>query len=110
MKNQTFGIEIETTGLGCERTAKALAQHFGTTARYVGRHLGDWHVPMPDGRNWVVERDDSVTDPCVEVANAVCRWEDIEMVQEVVRALREAGARTDSSCGIHVHVEFGHDT
>ena len=48
MKNQTFGIEIETTGLGCERTAKAIAAHFGTTARYVGRHLGDWHVPMPD--------------------------------------------------------------
>ena len=57
MKNQTFGIEIETTGLGCERTAKAIAAHFGTTARYVGRHLGDWHVPLPDGRKWVVERD-----------------------------------------------------
>ena len=25
MKNQTFGIEIETTDLGCERTAKAIA-------------------------------------------------------------------------------------
>ena len=48
MKNQTFGIEIETTGLGCERTAKAIAAHFGTTARYVGRHLGDWHIPMTD--------------------------------------------------------------
>ena len=46
MKNQTFGIEIETTGLRCERIAKALSQHFGTTARYSGRHLGDWHVPI----------------------------------------------------------------
>ena len=110
MKNQTFGIEIETTGLGCERTAKAIAAHFGTTARYSGRHLGDWHVPMPDGRKWVVERDASVTDPCAEVVSPVCRWEDIPMVQEVVRALREAGARTDSSCGIHVHVGFGEHT
>ncbi len=40
----------------------------------------------------------------------MCRWEDIPMVQEVVRALREAGARTDSSCGIHVHVGFGEHT
>ena len=110
MKNQTFGIEIETTELGCERTAKAIAAHFGTTARYVGRHLGDWHIPMPDGRKWVVERDASVTDPCAEVVSPVCRWEDIEMVQEVVRAIREAGARTDSSCGIHVHVGFGEHT
>ena len=30
----------------CERTAKAIAAHFGTTAWYVGRHLGDWHVPI----------------------------------------------------------------
>ena len=110
MKNQTVGIEIETTGLGCERTAKAIAAHFGTTARYVGRHLGDWHIPMPDGRKWVVERDASVTDPCAEVVSPVCRWEDIGMVQEVVRAIREAGARTDSSCGIHVHVDFGEHT
>ena len=110
MKNQTFGIEIETTGLGCERTAKAIAAHFGTTARYVGRHLGDWHIPMPDGRKWVVERDASVTDPCAEVVSPVCHWEDIEMVQEVVRAIREAGARADSSCGIHVHVGFGEHT
>ena len=35
MKNQTFGIEIETTGLGRERTARALAALFGTTARHV---------------------------------------------------------------------------
>ena len=63
MKNQTFGIEIETTGLGRERTARALAALFGTTARHVGRHLDDWKVPMPDGREWTVESDGSVTDP-----------------------------------------------
>ena len=88
MKNQTFGIEIETTGLGRERTARALAALFGTTARHVGRHLDDWKVPMPDGREWTVERDGSVTDPSAEVVSPVCRWEDIEMVQLVVRALR----------------------
>ena len=51
MKNQTFGIEIETTGLGRERAARAIAAHFGTTPLYVGRHLDDWRVPMPDGRH-----------------------------------------------------------
>ena len=74
MKNQTFGIEIETTGIGRERTAKAIAAYFGTTARYVGRHLDDWKVPMPDGRHWTVERDGSVTDPSAEVVSPVCRY------------------------------------
>ena len=88
----------------------------------------------------MVERDASVTDPCAEVVSPVCRYRgrpqgrlsrpnacdsdgctlgdacvdegesDIKMVQEVVRAIREAGARTDSSCGIHVHVGFGQHT
>jgi len=110
MKNQTFGIEIETTGLGCKRTAEAIAAHFGTTARFVGSHLGNWEVRMPDGRKWTVERDGSVTDPSAEVVSPVCRWEDIEMVQEVVRAIKQAGATTDSSCGIHVHIGLGEHT
>ena len=110
MKNQTFGIEIETTGLGRERTARAIAAHFGTTARHVGRHLDDWKVPMPDGREWTVERDGSVTDPSAEVVSPVCRWEDIGMVQEVVRTLRRAGAKADASCGIHIHVGLGEHT
>ena len=110
MKTQTFGIEIETTGLGRERTARALAEYFGTTTRHVGHHLDDWHVPMPDGRKWVVERDGSVTDPSAEVVSPVCRWEDIPMVQEVVRVLRRAGAKADRSCGIHIHVGLGEHT
>ena len=110
MKNQTFGIEIETTGLGRERAAQAIAAHFGTTARYIGHHLDDWRVPMPDGRHWTVERDGSVIDPSAEVVSPVCGWEDIGMVQEVVRALRKAGAKADASCGIHIHVGLGQHT
>ena len=110
MKEQTFGIEIETTGLTRGTAARAIAEHFGTQARYIGAHLDNWEVPMPDGRHWTVERDGSVTDPCAEVVSPVCRWDDIAMVQEVARCLRAAGARTDSSCGIHIHVGLGaHD-
>ena len=110
MKNQTFGIEIETTGIGRERTAKAIAAYFGTTAQYRGRHLDDWRVPMPDGRHWTVESDGSVTDPNAEVVSPVCRYEDIGMVQEVVRAIRAAGAKADGSCGIHIHIGLGEHT
>ncbi len=110
MKNQTFGIELETTGLGRERTAKAIAAHFGTTAVHRGLHLDDWRVPMPDGRYWTVESDSSVTAPNAEVVSPVCRWEDIPMVQEVARVIRTAGGKTDGSCGIHIHVGLGEHT
>ena len=110
MKTQTFGIEIETTGLGRRGTAEAIARFFGTTARYIGNHLDNWEVDMPDGRHWTVESDGSVTDPSAEVVSPMCRWEDIEMVQKVVRVLRNAGARVDESCGIHIHVGLGSHT
>ena len=110
LKTQTFGIEIETTGLCRERTAKALAAFFGTTAVHRAAHLDDWRVPMPDGRHWTVERDGSVTDPNAEVVSPVCGWDDLPMVQEVARVLRAAGAKTDATCGIHVHVGLGEHT
>ena len=44
------------------------------------------------------------------MVSPVCHWEDIEMVQKVVRALRNAGARVDESCGIHIHVGLGSHT
>ena len=65
---------------------------------------------MPDGRHWTVERDGSVTDPSAEVVSPVCRYEDIEMVQAVVRAIRAAGAKADRSCGIHIHIGLGEHT
>ena len=110
MRTQTFGIEMETTGLGRERTAKAIAAYFGTEAVHRARHLDDWRVPMPDGRHWTVERDGSVTEPCAEVVSPVCRWEDIPMVLGVAKAIRVAGGRTDSSCGIHIHIGLGAHT
>ncbi len=110
MKEQTFGIEVETTGIGREKTARTIADHFGTTARHIGRHLDNWEVPMPDGRHWTVESDGSVTDPSAEVVSPVCGWDDITMVQEVIRAIRKAGAKADSSCGIHVHIGLGEHT
>ena len=110
MKNQTFGIEIETTGIGRANAAEAIADFFGTRAVYVGSHLRNWEVPMPDGRHWTVESDSSVDDPAAECVSPVCTWDDIGMVQDVVRALRKAGARANGSCGIHVHVGLGEHT
>ena len=79
----------------------------GGTARQ-GR--GGSPFPGRDGRHWKVEREGSVTDPSAEVVSPVCRYEDIEMVQEVVRAIRAAGAKADGSCGIHIHIGLGEHT
>ena len=36
MKTQTFGIEIELTGITREAAARVIAEYFGTSSYYVG--------------------------------------------------------------------------
>ena len=41
----------------------------------------------------------------MEFVSPICKYEDIPVVQELVRKLRAGGARVNDSCGIHVHVD-----
>ena len=41
----------------------------------------------------------------VELVSPICRYDDIPTIQEIVRALRSAGAKVNDSCGIHIHVD-----
>ena len=38
----------------------------------------------------------------VELVSPICKYEDIETVQEIVRILRRAGNFENESCGIHI--------
>ena len=115
MKNQTFGIELEMNGISRTKAAAVIAAHFGTTPSFPDHSC--YHtisVRMPDGRVWKVMRDSSIPGPedeKTEVVSPICRWEDIETVQELVRLLKKAGAKADpSACGIHVHIGLGNHT
>ena len=107
MKEQTFGIEIEMNHISRARAAGVVAEHFGTRAEYVGGTYDTWRVADSQGRYWKLVSDSSIDGPYeerTEFVSPVCRWEDIETVQELVRKLRRAGAKAHSSCGIHVHI------
>lgn len=112
MRDQTFGLEVEMV-ISREKAAKIVAEHFGTEPRYAGGAYAAWKVPDQTGRTWLLERDGSIAAPdeekC-EFVSPICRWEDIETVQELIRKLRKAGAKAHRSCGIHVHIGLGDHT
>ena len=113
MKDQTFGIEVEMNGISRANAAAVIVAHFGTRVEYIGGAYDARCVPDAQGRKWKVVSDASISGPSderTEVVSPICLWEDIETVQAVVRELRKAGARTDSSCGIHVHIGRGRHT
>ena len=115
MKTQNFGIEIEMTGITRSTASKVIAGYFNTTATHVGGVYDSYSIRDSDDRQWKIVRDASVR--CenrsgqnasslysVEFVSPICTYDDIETIQELVRSLRGAGARVNSSCGIHVHI------
>lgn len=115
MKTQTFGIEIEMTGIRRYIAAQTVAEYFGTEPSYVGGPYKAHAVKDREGRTWRVVRDVSITaesgngsaadeDYQVELVSPICHYNDIEKVQEIVRALRKAGMRVNETTGIHIHI------
>ena len=106
IKKQTFGVEIETVGKNRRDTAQIVADLFGTFKTYIGGGYDTYVVLDSQDRKWSFMRDGSLSsyNNSCEVVTPVLNYDDIEMLQEVVRTLRANGCKADYSCGIHVHV------
>ncbi len=123
IQDQCFGCELEMTGLTRQQAAQALAALFGTSYSHYGGYDA-YHVPDRDGKEWKIVSDASITakkkegrrmvdadrDYKVEMNSPKMEYSEMEKLQEVVRALRHAGAVVNPSCGMHVHVDGANHT
>jgi len=112
------------TGITRQKAAKAVAALFGTTAAHSSesRTYDPWEVADPAGKKWRFVYDGSIRgiqgnrEPTssrlykVEMNSPVLEYSEMEKLQQVVRALRQAGAVVNSSCGVHVHVDAANHT
>lgn len=112
MKNQTFGVEVEMNNIRRDAAAKIAADYFGTqrfqdTACRNGYFT--WSAWDAQGREWKFQKDVSIDGPDAykcEMVTPILMYNDIPMLQEVLRRLRHVGAKSDATrgCGIHIHV------
>lgn len=105
MKTLRFGIEIETISQTRKTVAKAIQSVIGGTIQRIG---DPYEVIAPDGRRWKVMADSSLSASInrqAEIVSPILNYDDIETTQEIVRAVRRAGAKVDATCGIHIHVD-----
>lgn len=116
METQRFGLEIEFTGITRATAARAVADALNSTERYEGGNYSTYEIRTADNRKWKVMSDASISaenrtggyagnDYKCEFVTPICTYEDIERIQEIVRALRGVGAKVNSSCGIHIHID-----
>ena len=112
MKQQTIGVEVEMNNITRSAAAKLAADFFGTgryenTAARNGYY--SWSAWDAQDREWKFQRDVSIAGPdsekC-EMVTPILTYDDIETLQELVRRLRKAGAKSDPTrgCGVHIHI------
>lgn len=118
LKEQKFGVEVEMTGITREKAANIVASVLGSIAStpdsscYHARTIKDH-----SGRKWKIMRDSSINpvqndnetnrldEYRVEFVTPPLHYEDIDLLQSIIRKLHEGGAKTNKSCGIHIHVD-----
>ena len=112
MKRQTIGVEVEMNNISRDKAARIASELFGTN-RYsntAGRNgYQTWSAWDAQGREWKFQKDVSITGPdsekC-ELVTPILSYEDVELLQELIRSLRKAGAKSDATrcCGVHIHI------
>ena len=112
MKKQTIGVEVEMNSITRQKAAKLAAEFFGTgRSQNTASRNGycTWSAWDTDGREWKFQKDVSISGPddekC-EMVTPILRYEDMETLQELIRRLRKAGAKSDATrgCGVHIHI------
>ena len=123
LKNQLFGVEVEMTGITREKAARLVAEVLRTTPSHPESNC--YHtrtIADQAARKWKIIRDSSIeairndgtSEPLdeyrVEFVTPPLNYSDIELLQNIIRKLRENGAKAHSSCGIHIHVDGANHT
>lgn len=120
MKSQTFGVEIEMTGITRAKAAKVVQEFLGGTIVRSYDNYDTFMITAPDQRVWKIMRDASIctkkkekgilvsatTEYSVELVTPILKYDDMDTLQELVRRLRHEGAISESKlqCGIHIHI------
>lgn len=116
LKKQKFGVEIEMTGITREQAAEVVAKVLNSASSEPDRTC--YHtrkIKDSSRRIWKVMRDSSINperkggsandEYRVEFVTPPLKYEDIELLQNIVRELAAAGAKANKSCGIHIHID-----
>ena len=120
MMNQTIGVEVEMNSITRAKAAQIAADFFGThrhenTADRNG--YCTYSAWDGEGLEWKFQKDVSISGPdsekC-EMVTPILTYSDMETLQELIRRLRKAGAKSDAirgcgrvtACG-HSHIHIG---
>lgn len=114
IKTRKFGVEVELTGI----TRCQAAQAMNSVLKGDIEHYGSaYYIRDEQYRRWSVVYDGSITpynrgggldnEYKVEINTPILEYDDIPLLQEVIRALRKAGGVSGARymAGTHIHID-----
>ena len=119
--NQKFGVEVEMYGITRAKAAVVVKTTLETWSNETyqisgpGAHLDERCIHpafcWAADQVWRIESDASIkaasVNQRVELVSPVLTWYQMPVLQQIIRDLRAAGAKSDPAhlCGVHVHVD-----
>lgn len=98
LHNLKFGVELEFFGMSATEVTNEMQKVFGL------QHQPSFAMDIK-GRRWALKRDGSVAGEGHEFVTPPIMFNDIETLHKLATKLNANGARTNQSCGMHVHVD-----
>lgn len=112
------------TGITRQQAALAVGELFQARPYYIGTYYDTWGVRDHEGKEWKFTYDGSIHtqrrvgnnytyadgEYSTEMVSPKLSYQEMEKLQNVVRCLRRIGAKVNSSCGMHVHVDAANHT
>ena len=109
IQEQKFGVEIELSGVPRHTIAEAVAE--AVDGRITATHRTGYDetiVTDQQGREWKIQNDGSI--PIInghrgsEIVTPILEYDDIELLQQVVRKVRATHVVAPKTSAVHVHV------
>jgi hypothetical protein len=109
MEDVKFGLELELIRITRADAANAVQSVVGGNVSHTGGVYDAWECRDLGGRRWKLVRDSSLNSVPpnlqAELVSPILTYKDIPQLQEIVRALRRAGAERNHQCGCHLHID-----
>ena len=103
-----FGCEVESTGATRETVARAIQSVVGGQVRHIGHPecYDPYEIADSRGRIWRVVADNSLSDAApelrAEIVSPILSYSEIPELQQVIRSVRHAEAKSSRQAGVHI--------
>lgn len=117
MKKLRYGVEIEMGEIEIKKAVRLMAEYFrdshGTNGNYQydGGYYKEWSTRDHKGRKWKGMTDGSSSGSLghitCEMVTPLLEYDDIPILQDIVRIFRQNGAKSGVgyNAGVHIHVD-----